>query len=32
MKFFRSVRPAATGAAIIAAIAPKELNISDPCK
>lgn len=32
MKFFKSVRPAAAGAAIIAAIAPKDLNITDPCK
>jgi hypothetical protein len=33
MKFFKSLKPAVTaGTALIAAIAPKDLNIDDPCK
>ncbi|KAK4125945.1 glycoside hydrolase family 76 protein [Parathielavia appendiculata] len=30
MHFFKSVKPAAAGTALIAALAPKELNINDP--
>lgn len=32
MKFTKSLRPAAAGTAIIAAIAPRDLNIDDPGK
>ncbi len=31
MLFVKNVKPVITGAAVIAAIAPKDLNISDPC-
>jgi mannan endo-1,6-alpha-mannosidase len=32
MQFFKSLKPAVAGTALIAAIAPKDLNIDDPCK
>jgi mannan endo-1,6-alpha-mannosidase len=32
MHFFRSLKPAVATTAVIAAIAPKDLNIDDPCK